>query len=54
MPTKQLLIGFFVEKSDVAEQAISRLNAIAAEKGLSITALPWKSKVSAWTDNYNC
>lgn len=42
---------FVAEKSDGAEQAISRLNAIAAEKGLSITPLPLgNQKVSAWTE----
>lgn len=45
---------FVAEKSDGAEQAISRLNAIAAEKGLSITPLPLgNQKVSAWTELTN-
>jgi len=36
----QLRIGFCGRESDTAEQAISRLDAIASAKGLSITTLP--------------
>jgi len=41
---------FVAEKSDAVEQGISRLDAIAATKGLSITRLPLeKQQISAWT-----
>lgn len=41
---------FVAEKSDAAQQGISRLDAIASSQGLSITALPvGDQKVSAWT-----
>lgn len=41
---------FVAEKSDAAEQGISRLDAIASKQGLNITSLPvGNQKVSAWT-----
>ena len=42
---------FVAEKSDATEQAISRLDAIASSRKLSITELPvGNQKVSAWTE----
>ncbi len=41
---------FVAEKSDAAEQGISRLDAIAQQQGLSITPLPLENqKIFAWT-----